>query len=159
MDSLTWKSHPARERPAATIFVVILIAVIMSMVYYVMDKNAFMMALAGLVFTISLSTFFSPTTFTIDENKVEIKYTFSAKERNMSAFRKAFPETRGILLSPYLSPTRLENFRGFYLRYGKDNKAEVDAFVIKILEKQLKQSEIDSSQERVHPDEVSPDAV
>ena len=123
MESLAWKSHPARERPLATAFVVIFVAVIMSMVYYVMDRSIFMMALAGLIFTVSLSTFFFPTTYTIDDNKVTIKYSFSAKERNLSAFRKAFPETRGILLSPYLSPTRLENFRGFYLRYGMGNKA------------------------------------
>jgi hypothetical protein len=159
MQSLTWKSYPARERPLATVFVVIFIAVIMSMVYYVMDKSIFMMALAGLIFTVSLSTFFFPTTYTVDDEKVSIKYTFSAKERNMSAFRKAFPESRGILLSPYSSPTRLENFRGFYLRYGKDNKAEVDAFVAKLLDKQRERSELESSPERVRPDEVSPDAV
>jgi hypothetical protein len=159
MESLTWKSHPARERPIATIFVVIFIAIIMSMVYYVMDKSVFMMALAGLIFTVSLSTFFFPTTYSIDEEKVVIKYTFSGKERNLSAFRKAFPESRGILLSPYLSPTRLENFRGFYLRYGKDNKAEVDAFVTKLLEKQRERIERESNPERVRTDEVSPDAV
>jgi hypothetical protein len=152
MESLTWKSHPARERPLATAFVVIFIAIIISMVYYAMGRSIFMMALAGLIFTVSLSTFFFPTTYTIDEQKVVIKYTFSAKERNLSAFRKASPETRGILLSPYLSPTRLENFRGFYLRYGKDNKAEVDSFVTKLLNRQSEQSRLEST-------EVSPDAV
>jgi hypothetical protein len=146
MESLTWKSHPARERPLATVFVVIFIIVIMSMIYYIMDRNLFMMALAGLIFTISLSTFFFATTYTVDENKATIKYTFSAKERNLSAFRQCFPDTRGILLSPYLSPTRLENFRGFYLRYGKDNKPAVDAFVKKLLEKQNERTVVESNE-------------
>lgn len=135
MDSLTWKSHPARERPLAAILVVIFIAVVMSMAYYIMDRNMLMMLLAGIIFSVSLSTFFFPTIYTVDENKVTIKYVFSTKVRNLSAFRRCFPETHGILLSPYLAPTRLENFRGFYLRYGRANKAEVDAFVQKLIDR------------------------
>ncbi len=107
------------------------------MVYYVMEKNVFMMVLAGVVFSVSLSTFFFPTTYIVDEQKVVIRYAFSARERNMTAFRRAVPESRGILLTPYLSPTRLENFRGFYLRYGKNNKAEVDAFIQEIIRRQI----------------------
>lgn len=133
----------------ATVFVTMFIVIVMSAIYFIMDNSPFMMALAGLIFTISLSTFFFPTTYIVDENKVSIKFTFSAKERNFSAFRMAFPETRGILLSPYLSPTRLENFRGFYLRYGKNNKAEVDAFVLNLLEKQIRpQDEISAGEKR-----------
>jgi hypothetical protein len=152
MESLSWKSHPARERPLATALVIVLIIIIMSMVYFIMDKSLFMMAMAGLIFTISLSTFFFPTTFTVDEKKVTIKYTFSAKERNLSAFRNYFPESRGILLSPYLSPTRLENFRGFYLRYGKDNKGEVDAYVKGLIDRQMELAGLESRG-------VDPDAV
>jgi hypothetical protein len=159
MESLAWRSHPARERPFAAVLVVIFITVVMSMVYYVMDRSMFMMALAGLVFLISLSTFFFPTTYTIGEGKVIIKYTFSSKERNLSAFRKAFPESRGILLSPYLSPTRLENFRGFYLRYGKNNKQEVDEFVIKLLDNQRERMERESGPEQAHVNEAGSDAV
>lgn len=151
MESLTWVSHPARERPLASILVIILAAVIMATVYFAMDRSPVMMLIAGLIFMISLSTFFYPTTYTVDRTRVCIKYLFSAKERNLSAFRRCIPETRGVLLSPFLSPSRLENFRGFYLRYGKNNKAEVDAFVRHLLSSQLEQAPGQS--------EVTPDAV
>ena len=136
MESLSWISYPARERPLTAIIVTVFIVFVMTIVYFIMDHSLFMMIVAGGIFLISLSTFYLPTTFYIDEQKVSIKYRFSVKERNLSAFRQYFPEQRGILLSPFLSPSRLENFRGFYLRYGKDNKAEVDVFVAKLIDRQ-----------------------
>lgn len=93
-----------------------------------------MVVIAALIFLVSLTTFFFPTTYTVDEKKVKLKYLFTLKERNLSAFRSVFPGRRGILLSPYLGPTRLENFRGFYLRYGRDNKEEVDKVLAELIE-------------------------
>jgi hypothetical protein len=150
MESLSWVSHPARERPMVAVLVTFFIIIVMALVYFIMDRSLFMMIMAGIIFTLSLSTFYFPTTFSIDEQKVTIKFRFSIKERNLSAFRQYFPETRGILLSPFLSPSRLENFRGFYLRYGKDNKAEVDAFVKMLIDKQ--QAAAGSQINEVNPD-------
>ena len=151
MESLTWKSHQARERPITAALVVIFIFLVLIIVSAIM-KSGLMVVLAAAIFIISLSSFFFPTTFTVNDKKVSIKYIFSLKERNLSAFRKCYPERHGILLSPYLSPSRLENFRGFYLRYGKDNKAQVDEFVEQLLERHRQQSE-------TQPEKEAPDAV
>ncbi len=128
MKSLSWISHPAKERPlaAAVVFLAML-----AIFYYVYDSTGspVMVLVAVMVFMISLSTFFFPTKYTVDEKVVTIKYLYASKERNLSAFRTAFPGRRGILLSPFLGPSRIENFRGFYLRYGRDNKQEVDLFM------------------------------
>ena len=145
--SLTWKSHPASERPLAAVLVAIIIVTAMMAVYLSM-KEPFMTFLAGLILFVGLSTFFFPTTYIVDSNKVTIKYLFSAKERNLSAFRACYPEKRGILLSPYLSPSRLENFRGFYLRYGKDNKAEIDRFIERLMEEQRQSMDAAESEAR-----------
>jgi hypothetical protein len=136
MESLTWQSHPAKERPLAAVLVSAFIAAVMVVVYYAAERSPLMMMFAGAVLVISLSTFFFPTIYTVDEKNVRIKYVFSVKERNLSAFRQYFPESRGILLSPYLSASRIENFRGFYLRYGKNNKTEVDEFVKRLIDSQ-----------------------
>jgi hypothetical protein len=136
MESLSWQSHPAKERPATAVILTIFIMVVMVAIYYTMERSFLMMLFSGLVLTVSLSTFYFPTTYTVDEKNVKIRYMFSVKERNLSAFRQYFPEARGILLSPFLSASRLENFRGFYLRYGKDNKTEVDAFVSRLIDTQ-----------------------
>ena len=109
-----------------------------------------MVVIAALIFLVSLTTFFFPTTYSVDESKVKIKYLFTLKERNLSAFRSVFPGQRGILLSPYLGPTRLENFRGFYLRYGKDNKGEVDKILAELIEWQNRKITEKESKEENH---------
>ena len=97
-----------------------------------------MVVMAAAIFLVALTTFFFPTRYTVDEKKVSIKYLFTLKERNLSAFRAVFPGRRGVLLSPFLGPTRLENFRGFYLRYGKNNKQEVDRILTELIDWQNK---------------------
>ncbi len=93
-----------------------------------------MLLVAALIFLFSLSSFFFPTTYIIDRKNVVVKHIFNEKSRNITAFRTIYPGQRGVLLSPYLTPTRIENFRGFYLRYGKNNKAEVDEFLTMMIE-------------------------
>ena len=150
MNSLIWKSHPAKERPVATVFVVLFILIILYLVYDI-SEEPIMVFIAILIFMFSLTTFFFPTTYTVDESKVSIKYLFTLKERNLSAFRAVFPGRRGILLSPYLGPTRLENFRGFYLRYGPENKEEVDKILTELIEWQ-NQMKADKSPENSNHD-------
>lgn len=140
MKSLSWVSHPAKERPMAAAVVSVLVLIIFYMVYS-MTHNAIMILVAILIFFISLSTFYFPTRYTIDEKKVTIKYLYTVKDRNLSAFRTSYPGRRGILLSPFLQPSRLENYRGFYLRYAKFNKEEVDRFVEDLLGERMKEWE------------------
>ncbi|MEE9553847.1 MAG: hypothetical protein V3W18_06070 [candidate division Zixibacteria bacterium] len=133
MKSYSWNSHPARERPVAAAFV---LAAILTIFYYVYDMTGspVMVLVAVMIFIVSLSTFFFPTRYTVDEKQVTIKYLYSSKERNLSAFRTIFPGRRGVLLSPFLGPSRLENYRGFYLRYSKDNKEQIDMFLKDLFE-------------------------
>lgn len=128
MKSLSWTSHPAKERPVAAAVVFVIMLVVFYYVYHA-TRSPIMVLVAILVFLISLSTFFFPTRYTVDEKMVVIKYLYNSKERNISAFRTLFPGRRGVLLSPFLGPSRIENFRGFYLRYGKYNKEQVDSFL------------------------------
>jgi hypothetical protein len=135
MKSFSWISHPAKERPVATVFVTLFILGTFYIVFSI-TGSAIMVLIAGLIFLMTLSTYFLPTTYTVDEKTVSIKFQFSVKKRNLLAFRTLYPGRRGVLLSPFLAPSRLENFRGFYLRYGKDNKTEVDRFLAELLEMQ-----------------------
>lgn len=127
----------------ATVFVVLLILGIFYLVFRI-SGSLIMVLIAGLIFFITLSTYFFPTRYTIDEKMVSVKYLFSLKQRNLSAFRMMYPGRRGVLLSPFLAPSRLENFRGFYLRYGRDNKAEVDEFIAGLLEMQKQAQVVES---------------
>jgi hypothetical protein len=132
MDNLTWISHPARARKTAAVVTTIFITVILTVIYAMM-KSWLMVILGMLIFTGSLSTFYFPTRYEIDGEKVKIKYMFTSVVKDMSMFRSYYPDRRGVLLSPFIRPSRLENFRGIYLRYH-GNKDEVDAFIKNIFE-------------------------
>lgn len=132
METLAWISHPAKARKKASIITVILIIAVLVIVYY-MTYSVLMVMLGVVLFTAALSTFFFPTRFEISKDKVKVKYLFTSVQREMRAFRTYYPDKNGVLLSPFIRPSRLENFRGLYIRYHQ-NKAEVDAFVKKIFE-------------------------
>lgn len=145
MKSYSWTSHPARERPLAAVFVTLFILLLLYLVYE--QSGTPIMPLVGvLIFLLTLSTFYFPTKYTVDEKMVMIKYMFNVKSRNLSAFRSVYPGRRGVLLSPFLTPSRLENFRGFYLRYGRGNKIEIDDFLADLLAGQSKS--VSNSNER-----------
>ena len=134
MDKLSWVSHPAKIRKKATIMVLIFIMLVFAVVYSV-TGSPFMVALAAIIFVASLSTFFFPTRYEITREKVKVKYLFNKIEKEIMNFRSFYPDKNGVLLSPFAKPSRLENFRGVYIRYHQ-NKNEVDAFLRKIFEEQ-----------------------
>ena len=134
MLSYSWISHPAKERPLATTLVSAFIVLVLALVYALM-KSMLMIVVAIVVLTVALSSFFLPTTYLVDEDRVVIKHVLGVKQRRLSAFRSFYADRRGILLSPFLSPSRLENFRGFYLRYSRDNKDDVDDLITALFEK------------------------
>lgn len=131
-DSLTWVSHPARARKLATTLVVIFLLMVYILVFE-LTHSMIMVVLAILLFTISLSTYFFPTRYEVTTDKVTIRYLFTTVQKDMSSFRSYYCDKNGVLLSPFVGPSRLENFRGLYLRYHQ-NKDEVDEFIKQLFE-------------------------
>ncbi len=126
-ESLSWVCHPAKIKKKAAVLTILSVIVILVIVYLA-TGSPFMVFLAVLLFTGSLSTFFFPTHYEIDKNEIRVKYLFTKVKKDMSAFRSYYPDKNGVLLSPFPKPSRLENFRGLYVRYHQ-NKPEVDAFI------------------------------
>ena len=46
-----------------------------------------------------------------------------------SDFRSFYADRNGVLLSPFARPSRLENFRGVYVRFGRSNRDEIRDFI------------------------------
>lgn len=131
-DSLSWVSHPAKARKLATTLVVIFLLMVYILVFEI-THSMIMVVLAILLFTMSLSTYFFPTRYEITAEKVIIRYMFTTVQKDISSFRSYYCDKNGVLLSPFVGPSRLENFRGVYLRYHQ-NKDEVDAFIKQLFE-------------------------
>ena len=73
-------------------------------------------------------SFFLPTDFILTDAVVERRYLGINQKRKWSEFRSFYPDKNGVLLSPFVRPSRLENFRGLYLRF-EDNRDQVLAVV------------------------------
>lgn len=130
IETLTWVSHPAKLRPLATVVVAVFI-LLMFWIVFALTQSGLMVLLTGAIFVGALWTFFFPTRYDLNKSKVKVQFTFSTREKDMTSFRSYYPDKNGVLLSPFVKPSRLENFRGLYLRYHQ-NKDEVDAFIKRI---------------------------
>jgi len=124
---LAWTTHPLRRKPLAAALVTIFILVVGFAVLISTDSKAFG-TLALVVLFASLAKFYFPTRYRLTDKRVTIKSTTQTIHKNWSQFRSFYPDRNGVLLSPFVQPSRLENFRGAYLIF-ENNKDEVLRFI------------------------------
>ena len=130
---LKWSSHPVRKKTFVSILVITFLFVIW-LVVYLTTFSLFLTALSVVIMLVSLSSFFLPTHYELDQEKVKIRFFLTKREREWSAFRSFYVDKNGVLLSPFAKPSRLENFRGIYVRFYQ-NKDQVVDFVRSKIEK------------------------
>ena len=124
---LEWTTHPIKKRPITAVLLTLFIAVIPLMVLSITSSKIFA-TLALVVLFASVAKFYFPTKFRLTEQDVSIKSSTQTIKKNWSEFRSFYPDKSGILLSPFIEPSRLENFRGIYLIFH-ENKDDVISFV------------------------------
>ena len=124
---LEWKTHPMRKRPVAATIVTVFILVVGILVFSTTSSKAFTV-LALVVLFMSLAKFYMPTAFKLTDKEIIIKSTTQTVKKEWSMFRSFYPDKNGVLLSPFVRPSRMENFRGMFLMFN-DNRDEVIAFV------------------------------
>jgi hypothetical protein len=127
VNQLEWKTHPMKKRPRVAILVTLFIFIMAAMVYSITDSNIFP-TLTLIVLFASLAKFYLPTKFILDDKYVIVKSTTQTIKKEWINFRSFYPDKNGVLLSPFLEPTRMENFRGLFLIFD-NNQDEVTAFV------------------------------
>ncbi|HAV92646.1 TPA: hypothetical protein DCW38_05645 [candidate division WOR-3 bacterium] len=124
MDNLKWVSLPARDSKPMIKVIAILGFFLMLLVGFV-ELSWVGLFIAFFVSIIVFMQFVFPTTFTINENTLIVEFLFSKKEYDFARIKSYYPDNTGVLLSPFISPSRLENFRGIYVRYGRENKEKI----------------------------------
>jgi hypothetical protein len=124
---LRWSTHPIKRSAKISILVILLLFVIWLLVYLT-TFSPLLTVLSVVIMLGSLSPFFLPTYYELDEKKVRVRFFFNTKEKEWTTFRSFYVDKNGVLLSPFERPSRLENFRGFYVRFNQ-NKEEVVDFV------------------------------
>jgi hypothetical protein len=125
--SLTWQIHPVKRKPLLSV-VVTLAVLLFSFLVYASTESTFFTVLSLVVLFASLTKFYWPTSYTLTEKDVIIKTTYQTLHKEWSLYRSSWPDKNGILLSPFVEQSRLENFRGLYILFG-NNRDDVIVFV------------------------------
>lgn len=126
--TLSWTVHPLVENRRKSILLVVFLTLFFLGVYW--GFQSISVALVSAIFLIgSLYKFFLPFHHQCEADKLIITSCCYRLERSWETFRSFYVDTNGILLSPFAHPTRLENFRGVYVRFGRYTPEEIVAFI------------------------------
>lgn len=124
---LTWTAHPLKTDRKKSVFLVIIILLTCLLVLLTTNNAGFaLIALALLIF--SMRQYFMPTTYILNAEGVEVRFSGMNKKRPWGYFSSYYEDRNGILLSPFKEKSRLESFRGIYL-IASGNKTEIAGFV------------------------------
>ncbi len=120
---LTWRSWPFVERPKASI---LLSVFLIFLAYYlwqitVVQWHMPLYYFLGMILVLgSLLPYFVSTTYTLYEYEIVIHYSLVKISRKYTDFSCFYGDKRGIMLSTFKMPRRLDTFRGQSLRLSKD---------------------------------------
>ena len=129
---IEWVSFPAVENLKKTTIATIFIIGLSTLLYFLYGPIYGFLSILFLGF--SLLPYYTPTTYRLNEDGIEVKKVFYTIKKSWSNFRSFYPDKNGVLLSPFPIPTRLENFRGIYIRF-RENGEEVLSVVESMMDR------------------------
>ncbi len=112
---LSWRSHPVQRQGSRRGLAIAVVAGIPMALWFL--YGPFYALLAVAILGGSLSSFFLPTHYVLYAGGLESRFLGVHRRFTWDQFRSYYPDKNGVLLSPFVQPSRLENFRGFYLRF------------------------------------------
>jgi hypothetical protein len=118
---LRWRYHPVREgggRLVAVIAFLVGVPLLFGWLY-----GPFFVILALLILGGSLGTYFLPTNYVFYSGGLETHFIGVTRRFTWDQFRSFYPDRNGVLLSPFPVPSRLENFRGLFVRFNGNSEA------------------------------------
>lgn len=131
--ALTWRVHPAAERPALALVVGALI-LLLGVLAGVWMGSPYWGVFATVVLLLSLEAFFLPASFELSESGVRVRKPFSQVERPWDAFRRVVFDPAGVTLSPFAERRWIEPYRALRLRYRTGSSAGEDDLPARVRE-------------------------
>ena len=128
---IEWTIHPIRRNWLVSASVVSFLVILCVAVYLTFNSLTFLL-LSVVILGGSLSRFFLPTKYILQDDCIVVKTLLRSFSRQWDSFRSFYPDKNGVLLSPFSSPSRLENFRGVYIRFDHNGSEVVDFIKEKI---------------------------
>ncbi len=126
--TLSWTVHPFVENRWKSVLLSLFLALLLLGIYWGFQSVAIAL-LSGIFLIGSLYKYFLPFHHQCEADRLIITSCCYKLERSWETFRSFYVDANGVLLSPFARPTRLENFRGVYVRFGKHTPEEVINFI------------------------------
>lgn len=123
---LVWKVHLLREQPWRMLPVA-LVVTLSFLVSYLYCHNIIMPIVVLLLFASALNDYFFPVSYRITARHASRRTLFGHESIEWSAVRKCYLDDYGVKLSPLPRRSRLETYRGVYLRFGNRREEVIEA--------------------------------
>ncbi len=127
----TWRVHPLCENWTRSTLLLLFLLLLFSGIYWLF-QSVFVTLLSATFVIGSLYRYFVPFWYELYEHELVVTAPFYRLTKPWSAFRSFYVDSNGILLSPFAKPSRLENFRGIYVRFSANQSEAVDFIKSKI---------------------------
>jgi hypothetical protein len=119
---IQWVSWPLRdETPRRTI---LLFAVIGLTVALSAMMSLFAGLLAALLLFVLLGPYFLPTRYEVSERGVEKRFPMFNRSRSWDVYKRYAVLKDGVFLGTFVAPSRLDSFRGDFLRFNGQTDRE-----------------------------------
>ena len=116
-DPLDWTAHPLRDEPAWKSAALGAAIVGFSGLAAASLGGALYGLISLAVLAASTARYLLPTRYVLDDREAAWRQ-LTWHRRSWSAFRRVDRHDDGIFLSPFRRPSRLDSFRGVFLRFG-----------------------------------------
>ncbi len=126
MSNFSWTDRPSDEFKGRKVFGWVIIALTGVAVYLASDNIIFAVVSLFLMLFAS-SRFYFKTYFSADELGIGEKFMGFSRTRKWSEFRRVDVGKRAVFLSPFPTPRRMDNFRGWFVPTPSD---EVKQFIV-----------------------------
>lgn len=122
-----WVVHPLANSWKRSLLLLLSLAVFFGGVYW--SSQSVPITLLSVIFLLgSLYRYFVPFRYEFYDDRLVVTAPFYRLTKAWSIFRSFYVDSNGVLLSPFAKPSRLENFRGVYVRCSA-NQTEVVSFI------------------------------
>ena len=124
--TVRWRSLPiVDDYPRSLLFVAVVLAGCVG-AYFVLLGAGVLLAVG--LFGVTLGNYYLPTRYELDEHAVRVRFMGRLQEIPWGRVRRVDEHKAGVFLSPFPEPSRLDSFRGTFLRFS-GNAEEVLTFV------------------------------
>lgn len=122
---LSWVVLPVFDNWRRSALLIAFLIMLIVVVYFA-SQSIYLTLLSVFFLVGALYKYFVPFRYQFDNQKVTIQSFRYRFEQDWTNFHSFYIDRNGILLSPFAQPSRLENFRGVYVRFGNNKGAVID---------------------------------